>query len=166
VTKVYVTMGIPGRGKSHATQLFFAGLEDVLIVNPDSIRAMLTGDAADQSQNAEVFKTAHRLFAGGILDPGTKVVVFDATNVQRRSREELLKICAECGVEATLLVFDVDFGLCAQRNYERERTVPLHAMVRLQTDFEKSLEQVASEEWGEVEFMEGGLSKFAENLLL
>jgi hypothetical protein len=72
-------MGIPGSGKSHATQLFFAGLEDVLIVNPDSIRGMLTGDTADQSQNAEVFKTAHRLFADGILDPGTKVVVFDAT---------------------------------------------------------------------------------------
>ena len=154
MTVVYVTMGIPGSGKSYATQRLFNQMEDALIINPDAIRAQLTGDAADQSQNAEVFATAHRRLVGGINDPGTNIVVFDATNVQKRSRESILSICAEHGADAILVVFDIDFALCAQRNEERERTVPMHAMVRMQGDFEKSWEQVVGEGWKLIQVVE------------
>jgi predicted kinase len=147
-------MGIPGSGKSYATQMLFNQREDALIINPDAIRYELTGDAADQTQNADVFKIAHHRLVCGLLDPGTNIVVFDATNVQQRARQTLLAICAEHDALTALIVFDIDFGLCAQRNDERDRTVPLHAMVRMQTDFEKSLDQVGSEGWDDVKVIE------------
>jgi predicted kinase len=126
------------------------GMSGGLVVSPDAIRGELCGDAADQSRNAEVFKIAHELLVGGINDPTISVVVFDATSVQKRSRVELLKICAEHKAETALLVFDADFGVCMERNENRERTVPLHAMVRMQTSFEESLDEVASEGWDSV----------------
>lgn len=148
--RVIVTMGIPGSGKSYATQMLFNQQEDALIINPDSIRLELTGDAADQTMNSEVFKVAHNRLVNGLLDPGTSVVVFDATNVQKRSRETILSICAEHEADTTLLVFDIDFDVCAQRNKDRERTVPEHAMVRMRDSFQRSMREISGESWTKI----------------
>ena len=43
--------------------------EDVVIINPDSIREEMTGDAADQSKNREVWEEAYRR-AGALLESG------------------------------------------------------------------------------------------------
>jgi predicted kinase len=145
--KALVTMGIPGSGKSYAVARLFRPEDKAYVINPDSIREELTGDAADQSRNGDVFDIAHLRLRTAIMDPDVNWVVFDATNVTKRARQNLLAIFQEFDVTAALLVFDIDFSVCAARNMDRDRTVPMHAMMRMQEDFEESLDEMVKEPW-------------------
>lgn len=144
------TMGIPGSGKTYATHQMYADAPNAVIINPDAIRAELTGDAADQSRNAEVFQIAHQRVRDALADPDIGIVVFDATNTKRFAREALLAIASEFDTRTTLLMFDTDYETCCERNSLRERTVPDFAMVRMQAEFLSAKKCVPDEPWGKI----------------
>lgn len=61
-------------------------------------------------------------------------VVYDATNLSRKRRINLLKQLPHCEKRAT--VFAVPFEICCERNNSRERVVPQHAMERMYRSFQ------------------------------
>lgn len=147
---VIVTMGIPGSGKSYAVGQMFTADESAMIINPDTIRWELSGDPADQTQNAKVFQIAHRRFREALTNDAFRWVVFDATNVQSFARMELLAIASEYDAVPRLMVFDIDYEKCCERNEARERTVPEHAMVRMREQFKIAMGNIESEGWDEI----------------
>ena len=90
------------------------------------------GSEDDQNHNGEVFnemfyRTKIGLLAGAHL-------VYDATNLSRKRRINLLKQLPHCEKRAT--VFAVPFEICCERNNSRERVVPQYAMERMFKSFQ------------------------------
>ena len=145
---VVVMMGIPGSGKSTYVREHYPS---TLVVCPDDIREELTGDAADQSRNNEVFALAHERLEAAVsvnLD-----VVFDATNIKEFARRNILDVCRKHGADTHLIVMMTDFETCSKRNSERDRVVPLHAMQRMDKEFCEVLANMGRMEWGNITYV-------------
>ena len=63
------------------------------IINPDTIRVELTGDMADQSQNAKVWRLTHERLVE--LLKGGRNAVLDATNVNLSNRRKFMNAIKE-----------------------------------------------------------------------
>lgn len=119
---IYLPIGIPGCGKSTFGALHFKPSE---IVNPDSIREMLTDDMTNQTRNREVFEIAHKIVEvreGLGLD-----TYFDATNVQPERWPK---------GEIRTILFTTPYNECDRRNRTRSRVVPDHVMERMFKNYE------------------------------
>lgn len=84
MANLYITVGIPGCGKSTWAEYYLAGSGRTAIVSSDDIRLELSHHY-DQTRNAEVFDTFHariRDYLAHDVD-----VVADATHLTRRSRD-------------------------------------------------------------------------------
>lgn len=152
---VYVTMGIPGSGKSYWAERhsnMFSGTE---VISPDKIREMLTGDESDQTQNGRVFDLAHGRLRWLLMTNEKESIIFDATNVQKFARQNLLDICAEFGAEPTLVVFDTPRALCLERNRNRSRVVPDHAIKRMHGSFLEAMDEIHHENWAIIDMAKG-----------
>lgn len=86
-------VGPSGAGKSTVVKEHF---EDYEVVSSDAIRHELTGDFQRQDYNSLVFREAHRRIRTK-LELGERVV-FDATNLRRADRIEVVEIGMEIGV--------------------------------------------------------------------
>ena len=123
--KLFITVGIPGTGKSTWAELHH---HNDVIVSSDSIREELFGDAADQSNHKEVFDTFHGRIRMGLMYE--KDVVADSTALDGFARENLLELARLWNAEPHLIIFgDVHEGL--ERNRARDRVVPDDAMIRM-----------------------------------
>lgn len=100
-------------------------------MSSDAIRAELLGDEEDQTNNSLVFDEAHSRILGllGMDIP----VVFDATNVNRKFRKELLGKVSELSDLNVGVVYTGDYETCVMRNTIRERRVP-HDVIKRQLD--------------------------------
>ena len=107
----YAMIGIPGSGKSR----FLKDVDQKLIVSPDDIRRELFGDVSiqktDQIPASEVWKIA--AVRSRILLNLYSKVYFDATNVMKFRRVELMSAYNDCRKIA--VVFDVDPSIAKQR---------------------------------------------------
>ena len=132
-----VLVGAAGSGKSTLAARLFAASE---VLSSDALRAAVSGDATDQRATRAAFRILHaeaqrRLAAG-------RLVVVDATSVERSARMALLRIAARAGVPATAIVLLVPAGDVHARNAARTgRIVPapivdrhLVALARLGAD--------------------------------
>lgn len=121
------TAGLPASGKStFAARMAEKGF---VVISPDTIREQLTGNMADQSKNREVFIHA-RANAIAALEAGWPVLI-DATNVRRKDRREWRNLAHACNATFVVVWFDVPLLVCLWRNLRRDRTVPLHVMLRM-----------------------------------
>jgi len=129
-----VLVGAAGSGKSTLAGRLFAASD---ILSSDALRAAVGGDATDQRATRPAFRILHaevqrRLAAG-------RLVVVDATSVERAARAALLRIAARAEVPATAIVLLVPAGEVHARNAARTgRIVPaaivdrhLEALARL-----------------------------------
>ena len=124
-----ITVGLPGSGKSTwAAKAQEAGWVDV-IINPDKIREELTGDASDQSRNRDVWQLTYQR-AEAWLQADCKVLI-DATFLTPKARKEPLAL-----VEVpTAVWFNTPVDVCFERNLNRDRVVPEHAMERMKAQW-------------------------------
>lgn len=116
-----LTVGIVASGKSTWANIVAAD-HDMLVVNMDSIRADLCGDASDQSRNKEVYSKAEALVHEG-LESG-RSVIFDATSRTPKTRKHLIKIGKAYGARLIGVYFKADIVGCKIRNAARDRKVP------------------------------------------
>jgi len=126
--KFYMTVGLPGSGKSH----YAASIPNTVVHSSDSIRKELLGNDSDQTNQDLVFRTLYnRVLAD--LEAG-KNVVYDATNIKYKRRMQFLQnvralknrdISVECIFTA------VPYNLCLENNASRERTVPEEVIKRM-----------------------------------
>ncbi len=149
-----VLVGPAGAGKSTFAARNFAPDE---IVSSDAIRGRMTGSEDDQSQNRLVFRVLHDEVAGRARG-GARVVV-DATNVERRARQDLLRIAAETRSPAIAIVFDLALVDVLTRNAAREgRPVPSDVVTRHWHALDRALRDgsLGSEGFSAVHLLSGG----------
>ena len=97
-------------------------------VSSDRMRAELTGDPADQSQNYLVFQRCAEQLRGLLKEGAT--VTFDATNYMEALRELPVRVARWSGAEISSYFFDVDLQTALDRNRMRPRCVPEHVIRR------------------------------------
>jgi protein phosphatase len=112
-------IGPSGSGKSTFAAKHFAPTE---VLASDRFRAMIADDEGDQSVNAEAFELLHR--TAEIRLALGRFTVIDATNVEKKAREPLVRIARAAHVERAAIVLDVPTRACEARNLSRARQVP------------------------------------------
>lgn len=130
MAKFYFTVGIPGCGKSTYFKNNFG--DEVIYISSDKLREELLGDVNDQSKNSLIFNEMYERTITALKE--NKDVYYDATNLNRKRRINLLKQLPEC--EKIAIVFAIPFDICCARNNARERVVPQNVMERMYKSFE------------------------------
>ncbi len=93
------------------------------VLNADSIRHELWGDAADQKDQSKVFEIFFERM-NALMDANSDIVV-DNINTNPRHRSEIIDRAKAKGyTDIQLWVLDVPLETCLQRNRDRDRTVP------------------------------------------
>jgi protein phosphatase len=108
---VVALVGASGSGKSTFASRFFKPTE---ILSSDFFRAMVCDDEGDQRSTKDAFDTLYyvaekRLSAG-------KLVVIDATNVQKDARDAVIELARGQDVHAVAVALDFPEELCQTRN--------------------------------------------------
>ena len=128
-----VMCGLPASGKSTYSEW----LEDSGVfkrVCPDLIRKAFYGDENIQGDGKRVFETAyHDIKEYACLGEN---VVFDATNIDRKTRKNLVKEMRPYFDVIICKWFSTPFATCVARNEERERQVPFDVMKRMALYFQ------------------------------
>lgn len=119
-------VGLPGAGKST-----WAAARGLPVLASDGLRELLLDDVADQSANADVFRTLRSLLVTRIK-LGRPVTCIDATNLTRRERRPYCVLAALHGADIEAVYFNVPAAVCRERNRARNRQVPDDAMARLE----------------------------------
>lgn len=129
---LYMLIGLPSSGKSAWAEKKIEENKDIKYISSDKIREVFLKDINNQLHNETVFEIAHTAIKS-FLKHGNDVV-FDATNLSRRNRINLIKQLPDCEIKAIL--FAIPFEICCSRNDNRERTVPYEAMLKMYRSFE------------------------------
>lgn len=94
------------------------------IVNPDSIREEVFGDAGKQDKGHIIFQIAYKRVEEA-LERGD-IVIFDATNLTLRARKPLIEIAREYKTMVIAITFkELSMGEFVSRYAARERRVPI-----------------------------------------
>jgi predicted kinase len=117
--RLNLLIGPAGSGKSMWAQEHMAHTR---VVSSDRMRAILTGDPADQSQNYLVFQRCMDQLRTH-LKRG-EAVTFDATNYMEELRESPIRVARWCAAEIHSYFFDVTLETALKRNEIRSRRVP------------------------------------------
>ena len=134
--KVILGIGIPGSGKTTILK-DFADRYSYVYICPDDIRLEMTGDAADQSKNKEVWVEAYKRMADRLKERET--VVFDATFTHPEQRKEFLNFARTSGAEKIEgLLVNTNLELAKERNVSRERKVPERVLNRMSESLQSS----------------------------
>lgn len=130
-------IGLPGSGKSTWAARFRADNPRYLLVSTDALRAEIYGDEAIQGSWTVLWSVVQQRWRHGLVgiqQGSLQGVIYDATNVRRRYRRQVLRAARESGFAPLLAYwFDVPLDVCLARNRLRSRQVPeevLHRMDR------------------------------------
>ncbi|URN05518.1 polynucleotide kinase-phosphatase [Actinomadura madurae] len=134
-------VGVSGSGKSHFARTHFRPTQ---VVSSDFCRGVVSDDENDQSATGDAFDLLHYIVAKR-LRRGLLTVV-DATNVQSKARESLLRIAKEHDVLSVAIVLDVPESLAAERNAARpERDLAPHVLPRQRRELRRGLRSLGRE---------------------
>ncbi len=114
---VWICVGGPGSGKSTFANLLVEGDPRIVRVCPDDNRRAISGDSNDQTVSYPAFCMAKDQMKKA-LDEG-KCVIFDATNMSRKSRKDFIKIARGRGAKVIAEVFECNKATLIARNLKR-----------------------------------------------
>ena len=130
-----VLVGAAGSGKSTLAARLFP---PDAVLSSDANRALLTGDATDQTATKAAFGILHRQLSKRMAAGRTTVV--DATNVTSFARRSLVRRAVAHGVPSVAIVLDLPSALVLARNATRPgRIVPEAAVERQLEELARSL---------------------------
>ena len=140
-------VGPSGSGKSTWAASRF---RPASILSSDAFRALVAGDAADQSATADAFKVLD-VVARARLRRGLLTVI-DATNLTERARRSLLRRADAAGRPAVAVVFDVTLERCLAQNEARpDRRVPADVVRRHHRELQQALQRLPAEGYAAIE---------------
>lgn len=147
-------VGPPGCGKSLlAQELMEQGLSPQAVISPDQYRMIMTGDRANQHDNASVFAVCHELARARLRNRLT--VYFDATNYS--ALPDFGVMAAAARAKIVCVRFDVPSVELLARNKKRAYPVPSRVLVRMIAEFAAvPLEQYPGTVVTPEEALEGG----------
>lgn len=114
--RLVLLVGIPASGKSSFASKF--NNDPFTVLSTDTIREELYGDVA--IQGPEAWKVFHVRLKDLVRQRAN--IIIDNTNVNAKSRREILDTCK--GYEVDYVVFSVPLVECLRRNAARARQVP------------------------------------------
>ncbi|QXJ20639.1 polynucleotide kinase-phosphatase [Actinomadura graeca] len=136
-----VLVGVSGSGKSYFARKHFAPTQ---VVSSDFCRGVVSDDENDQSATGDAFDLLHYI-VGKRLRRGLLTVV-DATNVQSKARQSLLRLAKEHDVLSVAIVLDVPEHVAAERNAGRpDRDLPGHVVPRQHRELRRGLRSLGRE---------------------
>jgi predicted kinase len=125
-SSLVVLVGAAGAGKSTFAARHFRPDE---ILSSDAFRAILTGDERDQRATRTAFSILHREVVSRLA--AGRLVVVDATNVERHARRALVKRARTAGAPAIAIVLALPESVVHARNAGRtERVVDADVVAR------------------------------------
>ncbi|MBR3242245.1 MAG: ATP-binding protein [Bacillus sp. (in: Bacteria)] len=161
-------IGLPGSGKSTFAEKWFGGLNDgTVILSSDAIREELWPEDPHSHQSKadhnEVFSLM-KLRTLRALD-NNHDVVYDATNLSKKGRTDLLNELKEKlsePFESVAYVFRTDVPTCIERQNNRDRKVPEEVILRMAKRFEEPDENEGWDDiWGSTRDINDGIEKMS-----
>ena len=135
---LYITVGLPGSGKSTYAKEFIKGKE-IEYLSSDSLRAVFGKSEEDQTVTPLVFGHIKRK-VDEFLKDGKNVMV-DATSVNRKERSDYINTAKKYGAKVVAIVFKMDRKGLIDRNKKRGeqggRVVPDWVIDKMLAKFEE-----------------------------
>ena len=116
MSTLYITVGLPGSGKSTYAKEFVKG-KDIEYLSSDELRAVYGKGEDDQTVTPIVFGHIKRK-VDEFLKDGKNVLV-DATSVNRKERSDYINTTKKYGAKVVALVFKMDRQGLIDRNKKR-----------------------------------------------
>lgn len=130
MSKLILMIGLPGSGKSFFANKLSINNPEYYLISTDKIRGKLFGDEAIQGPWLRVWSDVEQQFKQAVLE--TRDVIYDATNTQRRQRQEVITIAREIGFHPIFAVWvNTPLEKCLQRNQNRSRQVPEEIILKM-----------------------------------
>jgi tRNA uridine 5-carbamoylmethylation protein Kti12 len=105
--KVYITVGLPGSGKSTWSKKFAKENENVIIVNRDSFRSMIKDEYTFNFRYEPFIKELANVALGNALERGLDVIV-DETHIKSARRKEIIEVVRN--FESSYGLISTDYG--------------------------------------------------------
>lgn len=115
--ELYLLVGIPCSGKSTYANKCHRN-SNTIIISSDDIRKELTGSYEFSKQTNNLIFDIAKERTRVALSNGFNVV-FDATNIIKKYRNDFVKISKNCGCKINAIVFDTLLSECLKRNIKR-----------------------------------------------
>ena len=135
---LYITVGLPGSGKSTYAKEFIKGKE-IEYLSSDSLRAVFGKSEEDQTVTPLVFGHIKKK-VDEFLKDGKNVMV-DATSVNRKERSDYINTAKKYGAKVVVIVFKMDRQGLIDRNKKRGeqggRVVPDWVIDKMLAKFEE-----------------------------
>jgi predicted kinase len=135
---LYITVGLPGSGKSTYVKNFIKD-KDIEYLSSDSLRAVYGKSEEDQTVTPLVFGHIKRK-VDELLKDGKNVLV-DATSVNRKERSDYINTAKKYGAKVVAIVFKMDRQGLIDRNKKRGeqggRVVPDFVIDKMLNKFEE-----------------------------
>ena len=120
--RLIILVGLPGSGKSTYAKSFpKEAIGDVVWLSSDTIRKELYGDESIQGDPNKVFQVLHQRVRTYLT--GDSTVIYDATNVNRKSRKQVISIAKSLLAYIEAHIVWCPYEECIRRDANRERTV-------------------------------------------
>ena len=117
--QVVVTFGVSGSGKSTWIE---KNLPEHTIISLDNIRQQIAKSRSDQAQNSRVVQLAKEQLK--VLLRSNSKIVWDATNIRKDFRQQVINLSRNYGALVTLVIFHCPEDVYFQRNKERSHSIP------------------------------------------
>ncbi|PSK92951.1 polynucleotide kinase-phosphatase [Murinocardiopsis flavida] len=150
-TGLVLLVGISGSGKSTFAAQHFKPTQ---VIASDYCRGLVSDDENDQGASTDAFALLHYI-VNTRLRRGLLTVV-DATNVQRKAREQLVRIAKDNDVLCSAIVLDVTETVARHRNKARtDRDFGDHVIARQRRDLRSNLRRLDKEGIRKVHILRG-----------
>lgn len=124
MTTLYMTIGLPGSGKST-----WAATTGFQIYSSDAIREELGLDPTKKEDNNKTFEELHKRIIEA-LSSGESAI-YDATNMSRKKRMEFLRQVSQLPVLRVAVLFTTPLDICIERDSKRENPVGKDVIMRM-----------------------------------
>ena len=140
---LYVTIGLPGSGKST-----WAHQQNMAVVSSDGVRSELHGSVEVQDNPAKVFQIVHSRVKEQLKHGD---MIMDATNLNARKRAGFLSQIF--GVRKVAVLFATSYEKVLHQNRKRDRQVPESAIQRMRESFQPPMKW---EGWDDIRIVWNG----------